>query len=303
MDALALLLHRAFDDAGLFPPAARPMDEAAARHAAVRRGPHAALVGRLVAPVNWLPDLGDWLQAHPEAADDPHDPEDENDGPWRISVLGTSLEGFRQDLAAVERFEARHGSRAAVEAYEVKALPDDVTAAALKPVANSAFEAAYVELPLDRDSTAAWHTLADSGFVGAKARLGGLEAPAFPDSERVAAFLREVLSLDLPFKLTSGLRHPLPHVDRGTGARAHGFLTVILAAGAADAHDLSTAEVRRILDETDAEAFWFRPEGLGWRDCELDIVQLGEFSTLFGAVGVADVEAAFASLRGLGLPV
>lgn len=288
--SLHALLHRAFDDAALFPPSALPLSAAAAGHVAARSGAGAEFLGRFVCPVAWLPELGEWLNSSGTHTGET----------WPISVLGTSLEGFRQDLLAIERFESSVGERALVDAYEVKAQPSEVNLAAVRALANAGFEDAYVELPWDDASVGAWHVLAESDVVGAKARLGGLEASAFPPSVAVARFLREVVSLDLPFKLTAGLHQALPHPDARTGAAAHGFIAVLVAGTLASVHDLSTAEVVRILDSADPSAFWFTERGLGWRDWEADLDDVREFRMLFGGLGTCSLSEPLESLTALG---
>jgi len=289
--SLHALLHQGFDDAGLFPPTALPLVEAALRHQVARQSPTAPYIRRFVIPVNWLPELGAWLK---QQTIDP-------DRPWQLSVLGTSLEGFRQDLLAIERFEALVEDRALVDAYEVKAAPEDVTLGALRAVANAGFEDAYVELPWGPGVDTAWQTLAESEVVGAKARMGGLEAAAFPSGDAVATFLREMVSVDVPFKLTAGLHEPFPHRDERTGAMAHGFLNVLVAGVLATAHDLTTQEIVRILSETDPTAFWFTDGGLGWVDLEADLEEIAEFRVLFGGIGTCSLDEPLAGLRRLNL--
>lgn len=285
--SLRTLLDQAIDYAGLFPPAALPMEQAAAEFAELRHGEHAWLVRRFVCPVAWL---GDLLPLLPESVEEP----------WQVTALGTSLEGYRQDLNAIERFEEQAAGRALVEAYEVKASPADLGAGGLKAVANAGFEEVFVELAWGEEQLDALHRLAAVEGIGAKARTGGLEASAFPSVEQVGAFVHECLSLDLPFKLTAGLHHPLPRHDEGVQARMHGFLNVLLATSLAVAHDWSREEVCRALAEEDAKAIWFTDCGAGWRDWEasLDDLEAGrEFFVSWGSCSVQEPLDDLAALR------
>jgi hypothetical protein len=69
-DARRIVLERLIDDAGLFPPARKPMERAIADHRAARAGPFEWMLGRFLCPVARLGELG---------AVDPG---------WRIGAIG-----------------------------------------------------------------------------------------------------------------------------------------------------------------------------------------------------------------------
>jgi hypothetical protein len=56
-DARRVALERLIDDAGLFPPARKPMQRAVADHRAARAGPHAWMLGRFLCPASRLGEL------------------------------------------------------------------------------------------------------------------------------------------------------------------------------------------------------------------------------------------------------
>jgi hypothetical protein len=82
--------------------------------------------------------------------------------------------------------------------------------------------------------------------AGAKAKLrcGGARVPPV---EEVAAFFAAARDLELPFKATAGLHHPVRTED------GHGFLNFLTAAELAR-DGASEAELREVLAETDPEA-------------------------------------------------
>ena len=98
----------------------------------------------------------------------------------------------------------------------------------------------FCEVPLDEG----WRdTLAAVAAAGAKGKLrcGGQSVPSV---EEVAAFFAAARDLDLPFKATAGLHHPV------RSEREHGFLNLLTAADRAVA-GADEAELRAILATRD----------------------------------------------------
>jgi hypothetical protein len=77
-DARRVLLERLIDDAGLFPPARKPMADAVADHRAARGGPHAWMLGRFLCPAARLEEL---------AAAGPDDD-------WRLGAIGDGVPAY-----------------------------------------------------------------------------------------------------------------------------------------------------------------------------------------------------------------
>ena len=261
VESLRVILEGNIDYAGLFPPAALPLEEAVSEYTQLLQGPHAWMVGPFVCPVAWLADLAPLLM--PRLGQ-----------PWTISALGTSIEGFRQDMSLIERFHDVAGERGEVMGYEVKGTLSDMSGSALRRLEESELDV-YIEIPWRSELADSLAPLVDTS-IGAKARTGGLEASMFPSNEEVAAFIHECCSLDVHFKLTAGLHHPFPTKDPATGARMHGFLNVQVASVLANALDLSRAELTSILAADDPTAFQFQDRGFRFGEWE---VSLGE---LFG---------------------
>ena len=133
----------------------------------------------------------------------------------------------------------------------------------------------FCEVPLDDD----WRdTLAAVAAAGAKAKLrcGGRSVPTV---EEVAAFFAAARDLELPFKATAGLHHPVRRENE------HGFLNFLTAADRAVA-GADEAELREILATADAS-------------------ELGTGSArgreLFVSIGSCSFAEPVADLQGLGL--
>jgi hypothetical protein len=107
--------------------------------------------------------------------------------------------------------------------------------------------------------------------------------------------------LEVPFKLTAGLHHPLPHRDAVTGATMHGFLNVLGAATFAISEDLSRRDMERLLLDSDPKAWSFDRSGLAWRDRRASLDDVDEARALFVSFGSCSVDEPLEGLQELGL--
>jgi hypothetical protein len=115
---------------------------------------------------------------------------------------------------------------------------------------DAAIPEVYVEIPLVGDVAAALADLRVRG-LRAKVRCGGA---AQPSVESLARFVRTCRALELPFKATAGLHHPVRRGDE------HGFLNLLSAAVFGDEE--------AVLVEAVPEAFSLTADSLRWRDRE-----------------------------------
>jgi hypothetical protein len=290
--ALRAMLEGVIDYAGLFPPAKLPLPEALGEYLEIVSGPDKWIVDRFACPVGKLPDLAVQLNEHP-------------DEPFvAVSVIGTVQpdhkhwkHGIEHDAAEMTRFQRTVENRAEVQAYEVR-VPDHTRIAEyvndLKSFTNIDL---FVELPWGPGMTESLATIAELEIAWAKARTGGLEVSAFPSAEDLAAFIQQCVQLDLGFKLTAGLHHPLPTRDVDTGATMHGFLNVIAATALSLSEDLSKREIEELLSDSSPKAFSFKRETLIWRDHKATFEDLENARTLFISFGSCSV---LEPLEGLG---
>lgn len=293
------LLAGAIDYAGLFPPAALPMAEAARNFAAYRAGPDAWALGRFVVPTSRLAELEG---VHPL------EPDVDSAGPWRISAL-ISGDGAA-DLATIAGFNERHAESAGaawpavVELVEARA--DDPGAAEALAFRLPRGITGFVEVPVDADPAPILDVLARRG-LNAKIRTGGVTPAQFPTPAQVARFLVACAQRDLPFKATAGLHHPLraeypltyePGSARGT---MYGFLNVFLAATAAR-QGAPEGELVALLEERDRFAIRVGPVSFTWRDRVFPAADVASMRGRFGlSFGSCSFDEPLADLRSLAL--
>lgn len=289
MNALETLLDGLVDYAGLFPPAALPMDAAVRNYAAYRQGAQRYLLARFVLPAA---RLDEFLQAvsRVESSTD--------DGPWPLSVLASPA-----DAAAITAFNHTHGGRWSVDTIEAKAsTPADVAALAL---AFGGYTV-YVEIPVADDPTVLVQAIS-AAHLRAKIRTGGVTVDAFPEPDAVLRFLAECVQRQVPFKATAGLHHPLrgeypltyaPDAPRGM---MYGFLNVFLAATLMHAgHEPST--LLALLDERDKATIVADANGISWRGLHASAAQVAQARTRFaGSFGSCSFEEPVQDLAALQL--
>lgn len=267
MTALTSLLDGLVDYAGLFPPAALPMGEAARNYASYRVGASRAMLARFVLPAARLAEFVSVATELPGDAT-----------PWPLAVLAGA-----SDADALNAFDATHGTRWRVDTIEAKA--EDLGGVAALAAAYGGRRTVYVELPVTRDPSALIAAVGAAG-MRAKIRTGGVTVEAFPSPMQVMAFIAACVSLHVPFKATAGLHHPLrgeyaltyaADAPRGT---MYGFLNVFVAAVLMHAGHAPGA-VMPLLEESDPSAIEFSDASLRWRDLSATAAQVAAARATF----------------------
>ena len=285
MSAAHALLAGLVDYAGLFPPAALPMAEAAAEYARQRAGAHGWMLGRFICPVARLDELA--AAAAPHLAGEP----------WPISALAGAGDG-----PAIERFNAAHPGLV-IDALELKAssVAEIEAFTSLPPGLVR-----YVEVPLEGDLMGLLRGLRAHG-CRAKVRTGGVTPGAFPEPAALSRFLAACAAAEVPFKATAGLHHPvrsehpLTYAADAPRGVMHGFLNVFVAAALArrGAHE---ATLESVLREQRPTAFSLDAEGVVWGEHRIDAAELRalrhDFAVSFGSCSFAEPVA---DLQTLGL--
>lgn len=290
------MLEGVIDYAGLFPPAKLPLSEAVDEFLGIVHGPNKWLVDRFACPVGKLPELAIELAEHP---DEPFVP---------VAVIGTVQpdhkhwkHGLEHDAAVMTKFVQAAENHAEIQAYEVR-LPDHAHVteyvSELRPFANIDL---FAELPWSPEMPSSLAMLAEAEVASAKARTGGIEASAFPSAADLAGFIQQCVQLDLGFKLTAGLHHPLPTRDEKLGVTMHGFLNVLAATAFASSEDLSTRELEEVLRETAPNAFGFKRDSLTWREHRASLDDVEFARTLFFSFGSCSVQEPVDGLAAIGL--
>lgn len=279
--SLRALLTGLIDYAGLFPPARLTLDQAIRNYVRYRQSPNAWMLGRFILPAARLEEL------------EPYHEELFRFGPpFAFSVLGRGgatlaefLTNLRADLHDIAAFRKRHGERVTVDVIELR-LPAELSDPRLPESTETLYKTirvfpavdllVFCEPPGQSEGFLEQLGMLPCDYVGFKLRCGGLDAAAFPSSERVAEALRGSLDMGVPFKATAGLHHPLPRFDATINARMHGFLNVFLAGVLAHAHDLSAEQIRRILDDDQARHFTFDDRKASWRTLRATTAEIAE---------------------------
>ena len=272
------LLSELIDYAGLFPPAALPMNDAVARFLDHRSSDAGWLLARFVCPAARLDDLAGLLEDA-----------DLGQTPVRIAALGTGGEdppafagGLESDVEAMRGFSERLGDAALVDVFEVRlpstGHPAEVTDLCFDSLARVAARAPkpFFEIPLigrrpdaapiAAAIAAAAHEIDRTRHAGLKIRCGGLDAAAVPSVEAVAAAVSAAITTGLTLKATQGLHHPLRGHDAALGTTTHGFFNLLAAVTLTYEHFLDEETVCQILAEEDPETFRLDDAELRWRD-------------------------------------
>lgn len=265
------------DDAAIFPPGNADLHEASADHLARRSEPWADLVGTFVVRDTDVPLL--------------------RGSPARLSVVVTGGAGqiagpagqcakLGLELAGLE-IAARDFDDLAGNARRIAVAVDAARASGVLD-----FEVPiYVELP-DTGYFGNWvnpiDVLLENEFR-LKIRTGGLEADAFPDSQKLADWLDLVQAHAIPFKCTAGLHRAIRHTSE-EGFEHHGFLNILMAT-AMYFDGASVPEVRDTLDRRDGIA-------LAEESRSLDLTGARRW---FASFGSCSIEEPLEDLRALGL--
>ncbi|HVM10272.1 MAG TPA: hypothetical protein VM345_17555 [Acidimicrobiales bacterium] len=246
-----------FDDAGLFPPASLPMDEALAAHRIAQDGGYRWMLARFVVATSRVEELarsaarfGDRLRLALVV-----------DAPVDVERLASTIDEHGWRAESVEML---------LNDAEVAARADDVASLAASVGAERPFvELPWADFPMENiaDAIAAM----EGGHAGLKIRCGGADATAYPSPAVLAAMLAAAGEHRVPVKATAGLHHPFRHPDPDTGVLSHGFVNLLVAAALARSVAAEVTEIAEALTDDDAEAFVFEPDALRWHDHRLSV--------------------------------
>lgn len=261
--ARGALLSGLIDYAGLFPPESRDMRGAVAGYRDAR-ALQSWMVHRFIVPEGRLEELAEYLEDEPE--------------PWPLAVVfgepfGDWSKSIADDARSLEVVKLAMRDAAHFEIAELKlpaALIDDPAAAAkvasVRTSLGGLFETILFEVSLADERTLG-HQLQvvfEAGG-GAKIRCGGATVEDFPSPAVVAEFISTCADLEIPFKATAGLHHPLRHWDCDPGVKRHGFLNITGAAVLAAVTDIGVAELTEVIAEEDPGAFEVTDLAFRWR--------------------------------------
>ncbi|MBX3120106.1 MAG: hypothetical protein KF784_13650 [Fimbriimonadaceae bacterium] len=295
-EALRRLMSGVIDYAGLFPPAKLDMASAVEEYLKVMNGPHRWMVSRFICPASRLDELGEILVEKPQT------------GVFKLTLTGsggTDLDAFEtgleSDAKAMTAFESQFGEQAPIEALEIRLPSYKDTARVFRDLQSFDSIEVFLELPWHERQVDTMVEVAEEEWIGVKARTGGLDASAFPTTRQLAAFLQQTVDLDLTFKLTAGLHHPIRHDNASVKTKMHGFLNALFATALHDQHGLGIEEIDEILADEKPDSFVLSNDGIRWRDLEADIDLIRETRQLFVGYGSCSVDEPVEDLVSLGL--
>ena len=297
--ALDYLLKTVIDYAGLFPPADLNLAEAINTFSADLKGTYRAWLRHFILPAARITEFDSLREKHGR------------DSQWTLSLImggGESLHDWQTSLEDVlEPFATRdvkHTDR--VRVLEI-ALPLGIAAdapsftQAIESLERQLAPTPLVDCTLFFETTSADHRriLAEvlaarksqKWKLGLKLRTGGLTRDHFPSFEQLADFIRLCHSLDIPWKATAGLHHPLPIDCKQTDAKMHGFLNLLFAVILLEGNSLAGDQVENLLTDQNPDHFVFRETGIEWMGITASVeqVQLGRERFLsFGSCSFAE---------------
>jgi len=162
-----------------------------------------------------------------------------------------------------------------IEALEAAELDPEVLVDAAPEV--------YWEVPLRGDFSFRILQLGELG-IRAKVRCGGATVPRIP---ALAEFVQGCRRLQVPFKATAGLHHPVRAGDE------HGFLNLLAAAVFGDEEEA--------LAEEDPSAFGATPDEFSWRGHSANAEEIARARIdLFVSFGSCSAQEPIDGLEGLG---
>ncbi|GGJ34791.1 hypothetical protein [Deinococcus roseus] len=266
MTPLQTLLQHIVDYAGLYPPAALPLPEVLRNYASYQHSEACWMLGRLVVNASHLPAFQGVRSSLPS-------------GNWPLSVLAMTPEDWEMLAACLKQ-------GLPVKAIETRAE----TAVQVKEIAARSrqlgVQEVYTEVPYQRRDVL--EAIQQQG-LHAKARTGGVVQTAFPDPDLLLQFIQDCVSLNLPFKLTAGLHHPvrgmysLTYQPDSAKGRMYGYLNVLLAT-AFTLQGLPELAKKALLEEDQHEFHWLQ-DGLGYAGVILNSSELHRTRSMLHAFG------------------
>ncbi len=264
LDARTASLAALIDYAGLLPPTSLDMDIAVAAYRDARSCEASWVTGRFLCPASRLEELAHVLIRSITFGEDP----------WEVGVLFDGEPGEAASLTQSFHAEMQPAALVASAEVSIRDAAHDAIGRLVDAIVSVQPEIVPF-LNVNAASRLSDQVAVTAEVLRARGRVGGVTLhcngtppDTFPDSFDLASFIVEATTAELPFRSSSGLHRPVGHFDADLGAWRHGFVNVLVAAGAAaigHPHEL----VVRIIEETDASAFAIGVATASWRDVSI----------------------------------
>ena len=286
--SLRVLLAHSIDYAGLFPPTTLALETALKNHATYLRSSDAWMLAGFVLPIGKFADAA-WFIS-----------EFDQNRPLRISALGPKttntidfLEELKTAVKGIREFLGEYKNVALIDQLEMP-LPPDVERETLNKMrevlSDLRMRAFWEASPQDAERTisllAEHNSRANGQPFNFKLRTGGVTPDAFPTSIQIGKALVAAARDGVPIKFTAGLHHPIRMFRDEVHEKMHGFLNVLGAGVLATEHGWDERQTSLMLEDENADSFYFDDRVFGWRDWKISSNKLEKhrrFITSFGS--------------------
>lgn len=275
--AVGPLLAHLCDDAAIFPPGLKPLEQAVPDHLGHGRSGHAGYVGPFLLSAAALQEAGPVVAGLAAGAID-------------LALTVPDETALPDALARVDELPAFR--LVAVEVPLSTGIDPAVGIAAIQAAVAGRDIEVFVEIPRDDRRPDAIAAVQAAGYQ-AKFRTGGIRAELYPDEAELADGIIAVVSRGLPFKATAGLHHAVRNTDPDRGFEQHGFLNILQAVSVV----LDGGDREAVIDalaERDGAA-------LAGRLAELDDDQARAVRRSFRSFGTCSISEPIDELTELGL--
>ena len=268
------------DYAGLFPPASLPLDHTVQNFSRYLSSDYSWMLSRLILPVARLEEI-ELIDSFVVSEMN-----------WQISALVPAIsapnDAFAKAIESITHFNQRHNAnhppRAIVDSVEIKASTVDDVLASIGATPSDL--KLFIEISTADDPTRLLEQIRQSSKNAfAKIRTGGISLDLIPSELEVARFIYSCAKLNVGFKATAGLHHPMQGLYPLTYAadpeygKLFGYLNIFIAACFAFSKGISTEVIQAILIEPDSTEFRVADQSLAWRDLEISADQVYEIRT------------------------
>ena len=307
--AIDSLLQRCIDYAGLFPPANLDLSEAVDLFTADQRGEYQNWLQHFILPAAQIREF-DSLRDNRR-----------RDAPWTLSLImggAETLHDWQTSLEDVlEPFASRDAKNTdVVQVLEIglpRAIDADVDSftQAVESLERQLAPTSLVVCMIFFETTSAEHrrVLAQvlaarkshTRKLGLKLRTGGLTRDHFPSVQQLAECIRLCHSLDIQWKATAGLHHPLPSDCKRTDAKMHGFLNLLCAVILLEGNKLPVNQIEDLLTDRNPDHFVFDDTSLKWMGITANVEQIRLGRERFLSFGSCSFAEPLEDLTALGL--
>ncbi|MFJ5760469.1 hypothetical protein ACIQAA_15335 [Neobacillus sp. NPDC093182] len=274
-DSVSHFMTELIDYAGIFPPAALPLQEAVLNYHSYIHQEDSWMLGPFVIPASRLWELEPFRDLFNEHY------------PLRLSIILSKSEELQTDLDAVKLFSETYQTAGRIEGIEVPPSFQmnsgiyeklDKLLAGYRIYCEIAGTMEQLQSSLDRIKML---IQGSSRPIGIKFRMGGIIANSFPSTKTAAYVIYECKKLGLSLKFTAGLHHPIRQYRQEIETFMHGFVNVFTASIMAYGHSITEEKIEAILLDDNPEHFTFTTNELSWRNLAVTSKEINTARTIF----------------------